>query len=379
MLNGPITERDQLGRCRRIVIKIGTRLITDDATGLNTRFLDSVGQQMAELREQGHEFIVVTSGAIFLGRRLLALRRSEDSLPVRQAAAAAGQPALMRHWSEALQARGLKCAQMLLTTDDMSDRSRYLNVRNTIETLLSKQVIPVINENDSVSIEGITFQENDKLAAMVAATARADLAIYLSDLPGLFTADPRVDCNAQLVCRVAPCDDYTASAKGTGGPESRGGMAAKLAAANMLADCGIAVVMASGRTEHVINRIVTGEEIGTFFLPGQPVHGRKLWIAMAVHPAGDIIVDDGARRALLDRDGSSLLPAGITSAEGSFTAGDLVRILGPDGHEIAKGLTNYSAEEVERIRGAHTCQIPEILGHIGHDEVVHRDNMVLSD
>ena len=379
MLGSPITERDQLAACKRIVVKVGTRLITGGATGLNTAFLDSVCLQMAALRDQGHEFIIITSGAIFLGRRILALSRSEDSLPLRQAAAAVGQPALMRHWSEALRSRGLSCGQMLLTTDDMSDRHRYLCVRNTIEALLNKGVIPVINENDSVSIEGITFQENDKLAATVSATARADLAIYLSDQKGLFTANPELDPDAQLIPRVAPDEDVSACAEGAGGPESKGGMTAKLAAAQMLAGCGIAAVMASGHAERVITRVLEGEEIGTFFVPGGAVQGRKLWIATAIEPAGTITVDDGARRALQHSDGASLLPIGITEVRGDFDAGDLVRITGPDGLEFARGLSNYPAAEVNSIRGLHTSRISETLGHVGHHEVVHRDNMVLGE
>ncbi|HCU35978.1 MAG TPA: glutamate 5-kinase [Armatimonadetes bacterium] len=377
MDNGQVTERSQLPGCKRIVVKIGTRLITGDATGLNTTFLDSVAQQLAELREDGHEFIIVTSGAVFLGRKLLALRKSEDSTSLRQAAAAAGQPALMRHWSEALSARGLKCGQMLLTRDDMRDRSRYIYLRNTLETLLDKSVIPVINENDSVSIEGITFEENDRLAAMVAATARANLAVFLSDLDGLYTADPRVDCDARQICRVEPDQDHSAAARGAGGPESRGGMTAKLAAAKMLADCGIPAVMASGYTDRVILRIVDGEQLGTFFVPGRPVQGRKLWIATAIHPMGSLIVDKGAVRALRNPDGASLLPIGIVRVVGRFNAGDLVSVVGPDGDEIARGLSNYPSEEVALISGHHTREIPDVLGHIGDDEVVHRDNMVL--
>ena len=379
MLGSRITEREGLAACKRIVVKVGTRLITGGATGLNTAFLDSVSRQMAALREQGHEFIIITSGAIFLGRRILALSRSEDSLPLRQAAAAAGQPALMRHWSEALRARGLSCGQMLLTTDDMSDRHRYLCVRNTIEALLDKGVIPVINENDSVSIEGITFQENDKLAATVSATARADLAIYLSDQEGLFTANPELDPDAQLIRRVAADEDVSGCAEGAGGPESKGGMVAKLAAAKMLAGCGIAAVMASGHAERVITRILEGEELGTFFVPGEVVQGRKLWIATAIATAGTISVDEGARRALEHSDGASLLPIGITEVHGDFSAGDLVRIAGPDGLEFARGLSNYSAGEVNSIRGLHTSRIAETLGHVGHHEVVHRDNMVLGE
>ncbi|NLJ36758.1 MAG: glutamate 5-kinase [candidate division WS1 bacterium] len=379
MANGPISQREQLSGCRRIVIKVGTRLITDGATGLNTGFLDSLARQMSQLREQNHEFIIVTSGSIFLGRRILALDRHEDTLPLRQAAAATGQPALMRHWSEALRHRGLICAQILLTQDDVSDRRRYLNVRNTIEALLRRRVIPIINENDSVSTEGITFDENDKLAALVASTIQADLAIYLSDQQGLFTANPLVDPDAKLVSQVRPEEDYSACAEGAGGPESKGGMSAKLVAATTLADCGIPVVMAHGRTEHVVTRLIAGENLGTFFVPRPPLQARKLWIATAATPVGHLVVDDGARRALLRPDGASLLPIGITEIRGRFLAGDLVRILGPEGTEVARGLSNYASDEVERIRGAHTSQIADLLGHVAHHEVVHRDNMVLAE
>lgn len=379
MLRTPVTNRSELADCKRIVVKIGTRLITDRATGLNKQFLDSVGQQMAALREEGHEFIIVTSGAIFLGRQILALATSRDSLPVRQAAAAAGQPALIRHWAHALGARNIRCAQMLLTQDDMSFRSRYLNVRNTIATLLEHGIVPVINENDSVSTEGITFEENDRLAALVASTAMADLAIYLSDQEGLFTANPQVDSSAQLICQVNPDEDFSECADGAGGPESRGGMEAKLAAAKLLADCGIAVVMANGRQDRVISRIVDGENVGTFFVPGQTVQGRKLWIRTAMPPTGDIIVDTGAARALQKPDGASLLPIGIVDVRGAFDTGDLVRIVGPDNVEIARGLTNYPSAEVIKIRGLHTSRLEKTLGHVGHHVVVHRDNMVISD
>lgn len=394
MGNTQPSGRDELHRCRRIIVKVGTRLITEDNSLLNTRFLDQVAQQMAVLRERGPEvegkvldeadgsdfqFIIVTSGAIFLGRRVLGISHSKDSLPIRQAAAAAGQPRLMHLWSEALHARGLRCGQMLLTLDDMSDRGRYLNVRNTIETLMENEVIPVINENDSVSVEGITFEENDRLAAMVASTAQADLAIYLSDLKGLYTADPRRAPDARLINTVEPDEDYSACAEGAGGPESRGGMIAKLEAARTLSDCGIPVVMASGHTERVISRIIGGETIGTFFVPRERVQARKQWIATAGHISGQIVIDQGARGALEARDGSSLLPVGVVEVRGNFESGDLVRIVDEGDDEVARGLSNYGSDEVRRIAGAHTQNIEEILGHVGHDEVVHRDNMVMAD
>ena len=289
-----------------------------------------------------------------------------------------GQPELMRHYIEALTQYGLVGAQILLTTEDMSDRSRYLRIRNTVEALLDEGVVPIINENDSVSVEGVTFGENDKLAAVVAATVRADLLVFLSDQVGLFTADPRQDPEAQLIPVVWPGDNIAQYTTGDGGEESRGGMKKKVEAAQMAVDCGIPVVIADGNEDNVLVGILAGKPVGTVFVARRAMAGRKQWIATAIEPAGQIVVDTGARRALLDKDGSSLLPVGIVAVEGRFEAGDLVRVVTEDGEEFARGLVNYSAEEVKQIQGAHTRQIPKILGHVGDEEVIHRDNMVLS-
>ena len=370
-----MNERSELTKAKRVVVKIGTRVVADPEGGLNHHFLDQFARQLAELEQQ---IVVVTSGAVHLGWQALSLERGADSVSRRQAAAAVGQPELMRHYIQALAEQGRVGAQILLTTEDMSNRSRYLRIRNTVETLLAEGVVPVINENDSVSVEGVTFGENDRLAAVVAAGVSADLLIFLSDQPGLFTADPRRDPQARFVAVVQPGDDVSEYAAGEGGGESRGGMIKKVEAAQTAVDCGIPVVIADGREDDVLVRILTGEEMGTLFLPRGPMRSRKSWIATAMAPAGELVIDAGARRALLDKDGSSLLAVGIVEVRGDFQAGDLVAVVTADGEETARGLVNYSSEEVEQIKGAHSRQIPEILGHVGDEEVIHRDNMVLT-
>ncbi len=375
-----MNERSELTKASRVVVKIGTRVVAEPEGGLNHDFLDQFARQIAELEQQ---IVVVTSGAVHLGRRALPLRRV-DSVSRRQAAAAVGQPELMRHYIEALAQYELVGAQILLTTEDMSDRSRYVRISNTVHALLEEGVVPIINENDTISVEGVTFGENDKLAGMVAAIVRPDLLIFLSDQKGLCTADPRDDPQAQLVRVVRWGDNAMQYATTGGGDESLGGMYKKVLAARGALGTGIAVVIADGHEHDVLRRILDGEELGTLFVPKREeeeepaMPARKLWIATVVEPAGEIVVDAGARRALLDKDGSSLLPVGIVAVEGRFEAGDLVRVVTEDGQEFARGLVNYSAEEVKQIQGAHTRQIPKILGHVGDEEVIHRDNMVLS-
>ena len=322
--------------------------------------------------------MLVTSGAVHLGRAALGLKGKSEDISLRQAAAAVGQPELMRNYMEAFSAHGLLTAQILMTRDDMQDRHRYVHLSNTLETLLRRRVLPIVNENDSVSLEGVTFVENDILAALIAAKARADVLIFLSDQEGLFTCDPRTNDGATLIPVVKPSDDVSRFAEGAGGPESRGGMVKKCEAARLAANSGIPVVMVDGREHNVVLRVLEGEEIGTLFVSGHHLPGRKLWIATAAQPAGDIVVDEGARKALSQADGSSLLPIGITEVRGTFEIGDLVRVLGPDGEEIARGLVNYPASDVEKISGHHTREILDILGHVGNAEVIHRDNLVVT-
>ncbi len=367
-----------LRSAKRIVVKIGTRIVTAEGAGLNSEFLDSLARQVARLQERDCKVLIVTSGAVHLGRRALGIRKRAEDISLRQAAAAVGQPELMRNYAEAFSAHGVLTAQILMTQDDMQDRHRYVHLSNTLETLLQHHVVPVINENDSVSMEGVTFVENDLLAALIAAKARADALIFLSDQDGLFTGNPRTNPDARLIPVVNPEDDVSRFADGAGGPESRGGMEKKCQAARMAADIGIPAVMVNGTEHNVILRVLEGEDMGTVFVSKAPLPGRKLWIATAARPAGAVIVDEGARRALSSPDGGSLLPVGITAVEGHFEAGDLVRVLSPDGSEVARGLANYASADVDAIKGRHTREIVNILGHVGHTEVIHRDNMVVA-
>ena len=371
-------SRDRLQSARRLVVKVGTRTVTDPQGGLDLLFLDRLANQIARLQGRDCEVIVVTSGAVHLGRAVLPPARAKETLNYRQAAAAIGQPELMRSYAEALRAHGLVAAQMLLTMDDMTDRQRYIHVRNSMELLLRHHVVPVVNENDSVSVEGVTFVENDKLAAIVATKLRADLLVFLSDQPGLCTADPRTDPEARLIACVRPGQDPGVVAEEAAGQESRGGMRAKLAAARTAADFGIPVVMVDGREENILLRVCDGEDIGTLFVPGQVLEARKVWMATAAEPVGVVRVDAGAARALRKPGGASLLPRGVLGTDGDYGAGDLVTVLDPEGREVARGLVNYPVAEVRLICGAHSSEVPAILGHVGHEEVIHLNNLVLT-
>lgn len=363
----------------RLLVKVGTRVVTDPEAGLDMIFLDRLARQIARLRDRDVQTIVVTSGAVHLGRRVLHNPRHKETLTYRQAAAAIGQPELMRSYSEAFQAHGLRPAQVLLTMDDMGDRQRYLNVRNELELLLGSNVVPVINENDSVSVEGVTFVENDRLAAIVATKMRVDLLVFLSDQRGLFTDNPNENPDAEFISVVQPGQPLQAQVGSSGGPESRGGMKAKIGAARVVAGCGIPVVMADGHEDNVLLKLWEGRQTGTLFLPGrQTANGKKPWLAAVCEPAGIIRVDEGARRALCQPDGASLLPSGISGTRGDYEAGDLVSVVGPNNREIARGLVNYPANEVRRIAGKHSREIASVIGHPGHEEVIHRDNMVLT-
>ena len=366
-------------RPQRVVVKVGTRLVIDTEGRARPEFLERLAREIRAVMDLGVEVVLITSGAVGIGRRLLfppgrVLRAGE-----RPSAAAAGQPVLMRYWAEALAQVDLKPAQVLLTLDDVVDRGRCIRLRETLEDLLGWGVVPVLNENDSISVESVTFGENDMLAAMVAAAVvPAELLVILSDQAGLFTADPRAHEGAQLIRRVPPDQDVSRFAAGAGGPESLGGMARKIEAARRATDCGIRVVIADGNCADVLPRVVAGEEVGTCMIARPRLPSRKAWLAVHEHPRGTLVVDEGARRALLRQDGSSLLPSGIVEVRGHFQAGDLVTVVDPSGHEIARGLVNYAAAETEAIRGEHSSRIAEVLGRPGVAEVIHRDDMVIS-
>jgi glutamate 5-kinase len=370
--------RALLTTAHRVVVKIGTRVVTSAGPGLDGEFLDGLARQVARLQERDREIVVVTSGAVHLGRRALGLKARGEDISLRQAAAAVGQPELMRNYMEAFAAHRLLTAQLLLTRDDVEDRHRYVHLSNTLINLLRHHVVPIINENDSVSVEGVTFVENDLLAALVAAKTRADALVFLSDQDGLFDCNPNTNACARLIPVVQPEDDVSRFAEGAGGPESRGGMEKKCEAARLASNAGIPSIMANGHEPNVLLRILEGEPLGTLFIGGDALPARKRWIASVARAAGEMVVDEGACKALSKPGGSSLLPAGIVAVHGAFQAGDVVRVVDTEGREVGRGLVNYSFSEVDTIRGHHTRDIVGLLGHVGHAEVVHRDNMVLS-
>ncbi len=376
----PVPARtEHLRDVHRLVVKVGTRGVADVDGSPNELNIQAWAQEIAGLIAEGREVLLVTSGAVYMGFRALGLDKPVDALRLRQAGAAVGQPLLMRYWRRAFQQRGLVVAQILLTQDDVADRRRAIHLRNTIFALLEAGAIPIFNENDSVSVDGVTFMDNDRLAARLAGLIGADFLILLTDQNGLFTRDPDRHQDARLVSLVRQEElDAAQFVEDRARAESRGGMKAKVRAAEIAVSCGIPCALAHGGEPQVIQRLLHGEDLGTFFVPRERVSSRKSWILSGQEPSGEIFVDGGACRALQQRDGSSLLPVGITDARGEFASGDLVILRGPDGAEIARGLVNYAAHEVRVIKGSQTRDIARLLGRSAHETVVHRDNMVVT-
>jgi len=366
-----------VARAERLVVKIGSALAVDATLGEpRSAWLDGVAADIAGLRARGTDVIVVSSGAIALARRGLGLTRRKLRLEEKQAAAAVGQIRLARAWAEALSAHGLMAAQLLLTWDDTEDRRRYLNARATLTTLLGLGCVPVINENDSVATTEIRFGDNDRLAARVAEMVAADQLVLLSDIDGLYTADPRRDPRAAHI-PVVPA--ITAEIEAMGGEPppgySSGGMRTKLVAARIATQAGCAMAIALGHAEHPLAALAAGARC-TWFLPApEGRSARKRWIAGALAPLGRLHVDAGAARALAA--GRSLLPAGVKRIEGRFERGDPVEVLGHDGVALARGLAAYASEDAERIAGHRSDEIEAILGWRGRDEIIHRDDLVL--
>ncbi|HEY6000476.1 MAG TPA: glutamate 5-kinase [bacterium] len=367
----------EVGAVARVVFKVGSSLVTEDRN-LSVARIDALAGQVARFAAAGGSPVVVTSGAIAAGTGRLKLLRRPRTIPEKQAAAAVGQSYLMAAWEHAFRVRGLQVAQVLLTGGDLADRRRFTNAANTLGTLLEYGVVPVINENDTVAVDEIRVGDNDTLSATVAVLVCADLLVILSDIEGLYTADPRTDPRATLVPTVRGVDAaLLESAGGTSSAVGTGGMRTKLVAARRASDYGIPMVIASGQDPENIGRLLAGDPVGTVFLPaGRRLAGKKHWIRHALAPAGDVLVDAGAARALV-RGGKSLLPAGVTGTRGEFAAGDPVRIVGPDGKEIARGLTRYGAAEIAGIQGLTTERL-RCLGCHREDEVVHRDEMVVT-
>lgn len=369
---------EHLSRARRIIVKVGSRLLVDAATGaLNREWLTSLVEDLAALRAEGREVLLVSSGAVALGRRALDLKPGALRLEESQAAAAVGQVRLAQAYVEAFHARGLTAAQILLTLEDSEARRRYLNARETLRTLLALGAIPVINENDTVATAEIRFGDNDRLAARVAGMVEADCLVLLSDIDGLYTANPQRDSSARHIPEVRTITaEIEAMAKGPVSGISRGGMESKIAAAKIATDAGATVIIADGHPLHPLQAIDLTHR-HTLFLPHvSPAAARKRWIAGGLSARAVVVIDAGAERALMS--GKSLLPAGVTSVDGNFERGDVVIVRNASGREIARGLVGYSVEEARVLLGRRTGEIESILGYRGRDEMIHRDDLVLT-
>jgi len=367
-----------VARARRVVVKIGSNVLAGDG-GLREERLGALAREIAALVAGGRQVVVVTSGAVAAGAAHAPEPGGARGIEWRQAAAALGQIGLMAAYERAFAAHERQVAQVLLTHADLANRRRYLNARHTLRALLDLGVVPIVNENDTVAVEELKFGDNDNLSALTAALVEADLLVILSDVAGLHTRDPRVD-NAAPVVRVTRADDAT-MLRAAGPSRSQvgtGGMASKVAAAGKAAAAGIPTFIADGTADGVLAGVFdAAAESGTLFLPdGDRLGRRKHWIAYTLKPAGTLHVDEGAERALA-RGGRSLLPSGVARVEGGFGVGDCVRCVGPTGREFARGLVNYTAAEMERIKGVHTREIEQLLGYKGSDEVIHRDDLTL--
>jgi glutamate 5-kinase len=372
-----MTGRKPLDRYRRIVIKIGSALLVDRKTGLKKSWLDGICADIAALKAKGVDVLVVSSGAIALGRSVLDLPGGALKLEESQAAAAVGQIALARAWSESLSHDGIVAGQILLTLGDTEERRRYLNARATISQLLRIGAVPIINENDTVATSEIRYGDNDRLAARVATMTGADLLVLLSDIDGLYTAPPHLDPDARFLETIAEITpDIEAMAGGAASELSRGGMRTKIDAGKIATGAGCAMIIASGKTDNPLSSIENGARSSWFAPSGTPVTARKTWIAGQLQPAGELHVDEGAVVAL--GSGKSLLPAGVRSISGHFSRGDTVAVVAPNGREIARGLAGYDAEEARQITGRKSAEIEAILGYPGRAAMVHRDDLVIT-
>jgi glutamate 5-kinase len=371
------TAARHLTEAKRLVVKVGSALLVDADKGrLNRSWLEGFAADIARLRKRGQEVIVVSSGAIALGRRHLNLAPGKLKLEESQAAAAVGQIRLAHAYKELLDTHDIAVAQILLTLGDTEQRRRYLNARGTLNTLMGLGAVPVINENDTVATAEIRYGDNDRLAARVAQMVGADCLVLLSDVDGLYTANPNEDPDAQFIARVLEITpQIEAMAGGSGSDMGTGGMQTKLAAAKIAVGAGCHLCISKGAVEHPLKSIEEGARCTWFVPTSTPVATRKQWIAGTLKPAGAIAVDDGAVRALMG--GKSLLPAGVTRALGRFERGDTVSIIAPDGTEVARGICAYSDTDAARIIGRRSAEIEAVLGFRGRDEIVHRDDLVL--
>jgi glutamate 5-kinase len=373
-----INRQSYFNAAKRIVVKVGSNVLTAEQ-GLNLPVIYDLSKQISQLMENGVEVILVSSGAMASGQKKIGLTRRPDEIPKRQAVAAVGQTGMMMEYEKAFGVYGIKVAQILLTGDDLNaTRDRYLNARNTLNTLLSWKIIPIVNENDTVVVDEIRFGDNDNLSAMISLLMNADLLINLTDIDGLYTGDPRKQAGVELISEVESIDDSIEKIAGDiPGALGTGGMLSKVRAAAKVTNAGIPMVITNGREADILKTVMTGKKIGTFFVPAnEKLSSRKCWIGYNIKPKGVLRIDDGAAQAI-SKQGKSLLPGGIIDVTGDFGIGDAVELSGESNSRIAVGLVNYSSSDIRRIMGCKSDQIQACLGEKLYDEVIHRDNLTL--
>jgi len=374
-----MASRDLLKTVKRVVVKVGTSTITYPNCSRNFARIDRLARELSDLHNRGKEIILVSSGAVAVGVERLKLAEKPRTIPGKQAAAAVGQGVLMNTYEKFFAEYGQTVAQLLLTRQEVLDRHRYMNSRNTFQALLEQGVIPIVNENDTVALDDLKIGDNDNLSALVAGITDSDLVVILSDVSGLYTANPQTHPEATLVSEVAEITSAVEeSAGGAGSGRGTGGMATKIQAAKAAVNSGIHLVIASGAERDAITRVLAGEEVGTWFRAKETrLHYRKRWLAFGSKLAGTIVVDAGCVAALRREGGCSILPAGIKAMTGSFESGSTLSVTDEAGREIARGLTHYSSDELQKIMGHRTNEIEELLGHKVCDEIIHRDDLVI--
>ncbi|HEU19367.1 MAG TPA: glutamate 5-kinase [Deltaproteobacteria bacterium] len=371
-------RKEILKHAKRILIKIGSGVLTGE-NGLDLAIIENIVDEIAAFTKQGYQFVVVSSGAIASGRHRMGFKHKLQSLPEKQAAAAIGQGRLMRVYSNSFGKHELIVAQMLLTMSDLTERTRFLNTRNTLNMLLEWGVIPIINENDTVAVEEIKFGDNDNLASMMANIMEANILINLTNTDGLYDGNPKDKKKSKLIPLVKDItDDIEKAASSVADPVGMGGMKSKVIAARKVTAFGIPFIIVPGKKKGILHEVFSGENVGTLFLPMEEhLKSKKHWIAFTLRSRGKLYIDDGARSAITQQ-GKSLLPGGVLAVEGDFSVGDPVTCLDASGQVFAKGLVNYSSRDIDRIKGLKTAKIKQVLGSHPYDEIIHRDNMAVS-
>ena len=371
-------REDKINNTKRWVVKVGSSLVTNNGLGLDKKAISHWAEQLVSLQQQGIQVVLVSSGAVAEGVARLELSARPKKVHLQQAAAAVGQMGLVQAYESCFMRHGVHAAQILLSHEDLSDRTRYLNARSTLSTLLEMKVVPVVNENDTVATAELCFGDNDTLAALVANLVNADVMVVLTDQDGIYSADPRLDTDAEFISVASADDDSLMDYAGKGSSLGRGGMFTKISAAKLAARSGTNTIIANGKMEKVLLQIASGVKIGTLLeADNEPVTARKQWLAGQLTLKGSMVLDDGAVRVLKES-GKSLLAVGIKQVDGRFSRGDVVVCTNKAGKEIARGLVNYDKDEVQALMGQSSEKISELLGYAGEEEIIHRDNLILS-